>query len=344
MNESAHDKYPLLVSLSNAGIVGRGGAAFPTHLKWLRLKEMDTPVGYVVCNASEGELNVKKDAFILERYPEKVVAGMVIAMNFLGTKEAYFNINQHYFQNYGAKLQAITDKLQQEKGYTFRYFIENPSYIGGETGALLNAIEGKRTQPRLSPPSPSITGIHGKPVLLNNVETYYDVARVIEGVFEPTRFINIVGPIPHPGVYQVKRDITVQEALMQTSNLPTFDYFIQIGGSASGEVINRSQASSHELTGCGTIEVYGTNAVDYDVLKRWFDFYACESCGKCTPCREGTHVLHRLLAELQFGQPIPYEKILPIIKTLKTTSFCDLGKSLPIPVESYMKNVLGREV
>lgn len=339
------DQYPLLVELAKAGIVGRGGAAFPTHLKWLRLKELGTPVGYVVCNASEGELNVHKDAYILDHFPEKVIAGMIIAMDFLDTTEAYFNINQTYFDTYGPRLKAITDKIEQDHGWKFHYFIETPpSYIGGETGALLNAIEGKRCQPRLSPPSPSITGIHGKPVLVNNVETYYDVARVVEGSFEPTRHITIVGPIPHPGVYTLNSDMTVLEALNHTGNLPSNPYFLQVGGSASGEVITSLQAETQKITGCGTVEVFGADATPYDVLYRWFEFYEHESCGKCTPCREGTHQLLNLLKSMKFGDPIPWEKIKPIIHTMKCTSFCDLGKSLPTPVETYMKNILNMEV
>lgn len=336
--------YPLLKKLEDAGIVGRGGAAFPAHLKWLRLKELGTPVGYVVCNASEGELNVHKDAYILEHFPEMVVAGMVAAMEFLEVREAYFNINERYFERFGKKLQEITSSISNEKNLKFHFFIEKPSYIGGETGALLNAIEGKRTQPRLSPPSPSITGIYGKPVLLNNVETFYDVARVVKGTFEPTRFITMVGPIKNPGVFCVNRDLTVTQALEVTVNIPEYDYFIQVGGSASGEVISKGQAATHPISGCGTVEVFGTDAKPFDVLMRWFEFYAKESCGKCTPCREGTFYLYHLLKDLEYGEEIPWKHILPVIKTMKESSFCDLGKSLPIPVESYMKNILGMEV
>ena len=179
--------YPLLDQLEAAGVVGRGGAAFPTHLKLKRLKELNAPIGYVVCNASEGELNVKKDAYILKHFPDKIVAGMIATMDFLDIKEAYFNINRHYYNLYGSILKAITNRVSQKQKKLFHFYIENPSYIGGETGALLNSIEGGKAQPRLSPPSASIAGIHGKPVLLNNVETFFDIARVVEGTFEPTR-------------------------------------------------------------------------------------------------------------------------------------------------------------
>ena len=343
MNTSSNT-HPLIHELEESGIVGRGGAGFPTHAKLLRLKNLNVPIGGVVCNASEGELNVHKDAFILERYPERVIAGMIAAMDYLDTKEAYFNINERYYENYGPKLKSITDKIEMDHGWKFHYFIEKPSYIGGETGALLNFIEGKRPQPRLSPPSPSMTGIQGKPVLVSNVETYYDIARVVEGSFEPTRFVTVVGPIPQPGVYCLNRDITVNNALKKTNNFPPFDFFVQVGGSASGEVITSDQADIHAVTGCGAIEVYGTDATPYDVLHRWFTFYKSESCGKCGPCREGTSQLYHSLKSMKYGDPLPWDRIRSIITSMKTTSFCDLGKSLSIPVESYMKNILKMEV
>lgn len=332
--------YPLLKQLAEAGIIGRGGAGFPTDKKWLRLKELGKPIAYVICNASEGELGVKKDIYILEHFPEMVVKGMVAAMEFLNTKEAYFNINRNYFRSVGKRLQEITSQYEAKKDFKFHFFIEEPSYIGGETGALLNAIEGKRTQPRLSPPSASLAGIFGKPVLVNNVETFYDVARVVDGIFKPTRFVTIIGPVAHPGVYELDRDSSAVQALKKTSNLPDFDFFVQVGGSASGEVITSKQAESYQLTGCGSVEVYGTDAKPYDVLMCWFEFYFKQSCGKCTPCREGTYQLYKMLKNLEFGQDLPWDQIKEIIYTMKLTSFCDLGRSLVIPVESYMKNIL----
>ena len=336
--------YPLLDQLETAGIVGRGGAAFPTHLKLKRLKELNTPIGYVVCNASEGELNVKKDAYILKHFPDKIVAGMIATMDFLDIKEAYFNINRHYYNLYGPILKKIIDRVSQKQKKLFHFYIEDPSYIGGETGALLNSIEGGKAQPRLSPPSASIAGIHGKPVLLSNVETYFDIARVVEGTFEPTRYVTMTGPIVNSGVFCVNRDLTVMQTLEQTHNTPDFDFFVQVGGSASGEVISKSQTNTHLLTGCGAIEVFKTDTRSQDMLMRWFEFYFKESCGKCTPCREGTYQLYTKLKQLQPGELIPWDDIRAIMNTMKTTSFCDLGKSLPIPVESYMKNILGLEV
>lgn len=333
----------ILEKIKQANLVGRGGAGFPTHLKWQRLKELGKPIGYVVCNASEGEPGVKKDLYILEHFPQMVFAGMVEAMQFLEVEEAYFNINKHYFSRVGKELQKLADSYLDRQKIKFNFFIEEPSYIGGESGAMLNAIEGKRTQPRLETVSPSLSGIFGKPVLINNVETFYDVARVAQGTFKPTRFTTISGPIPHPGVYEVANEATVKEILQLTQNWPSFNFFVQVGGSASGEVFNAEQTSTQVLTGCGAIEVYGTDAQPYDVLKRWFEFYKNETCGKCTPCREGSAQLYALLEKLEFGQPIPWPRITELVQVMEKTSFCDLGKSLAMPIHSYMKNVLNME-
>jgi len=332
----------LLDAMAAAGIVGRGGAGFPTHQKWKRLKDMAAPKLYVVCNASEGEPGVRKDGYLLEHFPRDVLEGMTVAMDFLGAREAYFNINARYYERYGARLEQLAREVGRD--FTFHMFIEKPSYIGGETGALLNAIEGGRTQPRLSPPSPSLAGIHGVPVLLDNVETFYDVARLVDGTFRPTRWITVTGPVPYPGVYELSRDITAKAALEATGNLPDFEYFVQVGGSASGEVISSAQAETSVVTGCGAIEVYRASTPVFDMLKRWVDFYNAESCGKCAPCREGTRQLSLAMSRLTAASPLPWGLIQRTMWQMKTSSFCDLGRSMPIAVESYMKNILGMNV
>jgi iron-only hydrogenase group A len=331
----------LLEQMAEAGIVGRGGASFPTHLKWKRLKEMLAPQVYVVCNASEGEPGVLKDGYLLEHSPEMVIEGMMVALDFLGAHEAYFNINAHYHERYGRRLEELARVLGETKGYTFHMFVEHPSYIGGETGALLNAIEGGRTQPRAKKPSPSLAGIHGVPAVVDNVETFYDVARLVSGTFRPTRLVTVTGPVPHPGVYELDREVTVAEALETTGNRPEFAYFAQIGGSASGEVIASEQASTFVVNGCGSIEVYTASTTPFAVLKRWIDFYAAESCGKCGPCREGTFQLREAMSRLTASSPLPWGLIQKTAWLMKIGSFCELGRALYVPIESYMRNVLG---
>ena len=331
----------ILRKIEEANLVGRGGAAFPAHLKWKRIKKLENTKKYVVCNASEGEIGLAKDIHILKNWPEKVIQGMLIAMDFLETKEAYINFNKNYYEETKDKIDPLIDDCRQ-KGYMITIFKEEPTYIGGESGALLNAIEGKKTQPRPPEVSASITGIHGNPVLLHNVETLYNVAMVAEDKFEHTRFSTVLG-VKNPGVYSFDENISVADALRETDNYPDFDFFVQSGGGASGVVISKDQAETEKLSGCGSIEIYPTDIKPYDLLKKWFDFYKEESCGHCTPCREGSWQLWKAFEDLEDKDNLPWEMIRSIAKNMKETSFCGLGRSLPVPVESYMKNILGME-
>lgn len=332
----------LLSKIEAAGLVGRGGAAFPVHLKWQRIKSLENSKKYVVCNASEGEPSVKKDFHVLQNFTAEVIKGMVLTMDFLETKEAYVNINRNYYQELKGKIDPLI-AICQKNGYIINIFEEKPSYIGGETGAILNAIEGKKTEPRPASPSPSLKGIFGCPTLLHNVETFYDVARLAMGTFQSTRFSTISG-VKNPGVYEVVASKKVTEILRETDNYPAFPFFVQVGGGASGEVMTAEQAEERELIGCGAIEVYPLTTIPPEFLTKLFSFYAKESCGKCTPCRDGSWQLKKIITELNQGSEIPWDKIAPIIQAMEKSSFCDLGRSIVLPVRSYAKNILGREI
>ncbi len=332
----------LLAKIEKAGLVGRGGASFPVHLKWQRIKSLSNPKKYVVCNASEGEPGVKKDFHVLENFIAEVFKGMILTMDFLGTKEAYLNINKNYYRELKFKIDPLVT-ICQKKGYLINIFEEEPSYIGGETGALLNAIEGKKTEPRSSSPSPSLKGIFGCPTLVHNVETFYDIARVADGKFKPTRLSTLLG-VRNSGVYEVLNTQKVASILRDTHNYPDFAFFVQVGGGASGEVLTAEQAENHELIGCGSIEVFSLETKPQEFLSKLFSFYAKESCGKCTPCREGSWQLKKIITELEQNNEIPWNKISPIIQAMDKSSFCDLGRSIVLPVRSYAKNILGIEV
>lgn len=332
----------LLAKIEKAGLVGRGGASFPVYLKWQRIKSLSNPKKYVVCNASEGEPGVKKDFHVLKNFTAEVFKGMILTMDFLGTKEAYLNINQNYYRELKEKIDSLVS-ICQKKGYLINIFEEEPSYIGGETGALLNAIEGKKTEPRSSSPSPSITGIFGCPTLVHNVETFYDVACVADGTFKSTRFSTLLG-VKKPGVYEVLNTQKIAEILRETNNYPDFAFFVQVGGGASGEVLTAEQAENRELIGCGSIEVFSLETKPQEFFSKLFSFYAKESCGKCTPCREGSWQLKKIITELEQNNEIPWNKISPIIQAMDKSSFCDLGRSVVLPVRSYAKNILGIEV
>lgn len=331
----------LIDKIEQAGLVGRGGAGFPTHLKWRMVKKAKGDTKYVICNASEGEIGLFKDVHILKTHPEKVFEGMALAMDYVGTKTGWINFNKEYYKQTRRKVDKLVSFYKGE-GYTIHIYKEDPAYPGGEETALLNNIEGKRLQPRMKPPYPSDVGLFGKPTLIHNVETLANVSDVHRGIFEDKRYVCISGMAKNKGVFHLPADYTIQKILKETGNVPKKDYFLQIGGSASGEVINKKQAEKKVMVGAGGLEIYDAEKTNpRDLLLKWFSFYNHQSCGKCTPCREGTYQLYRLVND---NKQVPWKKIMPILETLENTSFCALGKFVPVPVRSYLKNVLKKKV
>lgn len=326
----------ILEKIKAAQLVGRGGAAFPTHIKWSAVKEEKSDKKYVICNASEKEMAVFKDIHILENFPEKLFEGIRLALDFVGTDTCYFNFNKEYYERVKDKIDPLIADFK-EKGYSINIYEEEPSYIGGEETALLNAIEGKRLQPRLKPPYPTQAGLYGKPTLIHNVETLYNVACVEDGTFEGKRFYSVSGAVKNEGVFHLPADLTVLQVLEETDNVPDFEYFVQAGGGASGEVLRQDQIADQPVGGTGSVKVYRADIDPKELLMQWLDFYNVESCGKCTPCREGTYQLFMMVKE---NDEIPWDRMQEIMDVLAETSFCALGKSVPVPIRSYMKNVL----
>lgn len=327
---------PLINKIEKAGLIGRGGAGFPTAVKWKSVKNAHEKPKYVICNASEGEMGVFKDFHILKNHPEKIIKGMALAMDYLKTKEAYININAKYYKKLKKRLEKIFNTYRKG-GYDFTIFQEHPSYIGGEETALLNAIEGKRIEPRLKPPFPSIAGLFGKPTLINNVETFYNVACVADNTYKQCRFYCISGKAKKPSTYYLPNNLTIEKILKITKNYPKFDFFVQIGGSASGTVLNKKQIKKNKMIGAGAIEIFSKKLKPREFLLRLFEFYKNESCGKCAPCREGTYQLFKIVKR---NKTIQWGKIMEIIDTMEQTAFCGLGRSIDTPVKSYMKNIL----
>jgi NADH:ubiquinone oxidoreductase subunit F (NADH-binding) len=327
----------ILSKIKKANLVGRGGAGFPVAKKWsavieaLANKEADERKSYVVCNASEGEPGVDKDGYILENYPEKVIDGMKIAIDFLGAEKGYIFLNHSYYKKLNKKLIKL---LKDSKIEIFAKPI-NAGYIGGEESAILNAIEGKRIEPRLKPPFPTARGLWGCPTLINNVETFYNVSLVISGNYKNNRFYTITGDCPNEGVYELPDNLTIEKLLNQTKNYPKFSFFVQIGGNAAGEVLNSSQLK-RQVSGAGSITVYSLAKNSFKkIIKDWLGFFAGESCGQCTPCREGVYRLNEIFSE----EKIDWELFNELLDNLSDASFCALGGSVPVPIKSFMKNV-----
>jgi NADH:ubiquinone oxidoreductase subunit F (NADH-binding) len=348
-------KHNILKKIEAAGLVGRGGACFPTAVKWAAVKEAlaAKKQGYIIVNGAEGEPGLKKDAYIFQHHGAAVIEGVSLADKFLGSgkiKKIYIFLNHEYFRNYAANLKTIlaTKKYKALREKT-EFFIkpEKLTYISGEETALLNLIEGKKTEPRLKPPYPTEHGLHSRPTLINNPETFYDVSLVAANRYEAERFYTISGVAKRRGVYALPANLTIEEVLHKTNNYPTEPFFVQVGGEASGEVLNSDQLT-RPVDGSGLIMIYDQKHTDsHKLIKYWLNFYHDQSCGQCTPCREGTYRLWEMANKKNFvggdgakGKGEMNKLFWEIVAALEETSFCALGSSLPVPLKSYYQNIL----
>ncbi|OQA38962.1 MAG: NADH-quinone oxidoreductase subunit 1 [Parcubacteria group bacterium ADurb.Bin316] len=321
----------IILKIKEAGLVGRGGASFPTATKWETVKNAPGDKKYVVCNASEGEPGVKKDLFISKNHAERMVDGMKIALDYLGAETGYIYINPSYYNKLARKLNKL---IKDTKIILFKKD-HRAGYIGGDESALVNHIEGRRIEPRLRPPYIATNGLWNYPTLVNNVETFYNVSLVSAGEYENKRFITIGGDCPNEGVFYFDENWPIEKILRETNNYPKFKFFVQIGGDASGEVLNSSQFNK-PVSGAGSITVY--SAIKHkpnDLMRKWAYFFFNESCGQCTPCREGTYRLKEALKKKNIDWQLVYD----LLGNLEETSFCGLGLVAAVPFKSYFNNV-----
>ncbi|HTX86466.1 MAG TPA: NADH-ubiquinone oxidoreductase-F iron-sulfur binding region domain-containing protein [Candidatus Nanoarchaeia archaeon] len=347
----------IISKLKEAGLKGCGGASYPVADKWQAVKDAFGPIKYVICNASEGEPNVFKDAYILKNWPEKVIDGMVAAMDFLKEHEVqvegYIFINPEYDKKFGWFLAREIQKrkasirLHQGSGGQIGIYVkpEDGGYICGEETTILNTMEGNKSEPRLKPPFPTEKGLWGMPTIINNVETFYHAAKIAEGDYETVRFYSVNGDCANPGVYKLSDHKSIQHVIAETRNWPKYDFFVQVGGGSAGEILNQHQLDAMP-TGAMSITLYRTSEwTCRDLFRHWIGFFLTESCGQCVPCREATYRLYETINASQSrdrdrdGAP-DWKLFFDLLDDLSETSFCGLGLSVPTAIRSYIKNVL----
>lgn len=349
-------KNNILKKIADAGLVGRGGACYPTAKKWSGVKAalVGKKQGYIIVNGAEGEPGVKKDGYIFHYHAAEVINGVYLADQFLGAKKIkkiYIFLNREYFKNYAAGLKTVSAaKKYQALSAKTEFFIkpEKLTYISGEETALLNLIEGKKVEPRLKPPYPTEHGLYGRPTLINNLETFYNVSLVAADRYEDKRFYTVSGAVKRRGVYALPANLTIEEVLRQTNNYPSEPFFVQVGGDACGEVFNSDQLVT-PVEGAGSIMVYDARRTDKQkLIKYWLNFYREQSCGQCTVCREGTYRLWEMINEKipvgakgKHKREIDWKLFWEIINGLEESSFCALGSALAIPLKSYFENIKG---
>jgi NADH:ubiquinone oxidoreductase subunit F (NADH-binding) len=332
----------IISKIKEVGLKGCGGACFPTADKWQAVKDSFAVQKYVVANGSEGEPGVEKDAYLLAKYPQAVIEGMRQALLFIkdrGVKTcAYLYLNPLYYKRYGNNLKRII----ASKKVDIRVIAKPHSagYIGGEETAVLNAIEKKKIEPRLKPPFPTVSGLWGYPTIVNNIETFYHVGKMADGVYESVRFYSINGDCRRRGVYEFTGKKNIIDVLKDTGNFPDKRFFVQVGGGASGEVLNDEQLDC-PATGAMSLTIYQADKWQpQEVLRKWIGFFLTESCGQCTPCREGTYRLFETIN----SKKVDWQLIKDLIDNLGESSFCGLGLSIPLPIKSYINNVLLNKV
>jgi NADH:ubiquinone oxidoreductase subunit F (NADH-binding) len=320
----------IIQKINKYKLLGRSGSRFPTGLKWEMVKKIKAEKKYIICNASEGEPGTIKDGFILRTSPEKVIEGIRIALKTIDNSSAFIYLKNDYYREFGGKLKTLS------QGSAINLFEKKGGYLAGEETVICEAIEGKSLEPRVKPPFPAESGLWGYPTLVNNVETFYAIAKIDQGSYRNERFYSISGDITNPGVYELPEEWTIKQVLEETGNLPDFDFFVQAGGGAAGEILLPKELNK-KIEGMATIIVFDKKKTDLNLLMRkWISFFLRENCDKCTPCREGALRIEELLNEKNLDQTILQD----LFFVLENTSFCPLGKSIALPFSSLIKKLI----
>lgn len=320
----------IIPKLIKSGLTGRGGGGFPTGKKWELVKKAGGKEKYIVCNGSEGEPGVFKDKYILQKHPEVLIEGIELALKELPNSSAYIFLNKEYYEKFKTKLKKLIRdlpiKLVKKKG----------GYLSGEETTLLNEIEkAERYEPRLKPPYPTQSGLYGCPTLVNNVETFYHVARIAKNEYKKTRLYTISGDVKHKGIYELPESHSVEKILKETDNYPKQSFFVQTGGGAIGGILLQKELNQ-KVGGAGAIIVYDKKKTDpFKLMKQWVKFFMEGNCDKCVPCREGLYRIHEMLKTKKLDKKILDE----LFFVMKETSFCPLGSWAYLPFKTLCEKL-----
>jgi NADH:ubiquinone oxidoreductase subunit F (NADH-binding) len=328
---------------------GRGGAGFPCGLKWELARQALGDEKYVICNADEGEVGTFKDRYILENDPFTLVEGIAIAAQTIGAKQGYIYLRAEYHY----LLQLLMNAIGQarERGFLKHVDIDiregAGAYICGEESALMDSIEGKRGEVRYRPPFPPSKGLWGKPTIINNVETLMNIPQILlNGASwfnqigtersKGTKVFSVNGDVGRSGVYELVLGSHLRELVMDLSMAKKVK-MVQIGG-ATGRIIPFTMIdtplSFETILGAGAITVFDESRDTIDIVYRTLEFLAEESCGKCSPCREGTEAIVEIFRK--FSKAEGTERDIRLLEQLSDammlSALCGLGQATPNPV------------
>lgn len=372
--------------VKKSGLRGRGGAGFPTGMKWSFLAKPAGVPRYLVCNADESEPGTFKDRYLMEKIPHSLVEGMITSSYALGANAAYIYIRGEYFYVLRILEKAIAEAYANGflgknilgSGYDLDLYVHPGAgaYICGEETALLESLEGKRGNPRIKPPFPAIAGLYGCPTVVNNVETIAAVVPIVNmggdeyakiglGKSTGTKLISASGHLNKPGVYEIELGVSVEEfiysdeycggipngkklkavvaggssvpilpanLILKTANneqrLMTYES-LSDGGFATGTMLGSGGFIAYDETSCIVRNTWNFSR-----------FYHHESCGQCSPCREGTGWMEKVLHRIEYGhgKMSDIDLLVDVSKKIEGNTICPLGDAAAWPVASAIRH------
>ena len=363
----------IIAEVKASGLRGRGGAGFPTGLKWSFMPRNYEGEKYLVCNSDEGEPGTCKDRDILRYNPHLLIEGMAIAAYTMGVKTGYNYLHGEIFEAY-ERMEAACEEARKAgylgkdiMGFEFEFDLHNHmgygAYVCGEETALLESIEGKKGQPRFKPPFPASFSLYGKPTTINNTETLASIPYIIReggkkfadlGVPNSggIKLFSISGHVNNPGNFEVPLGTPFRKLLEMAggvrnghklkavipggSSMPVLPGEIMMGLNMDFDSIQKAGS----YLGTGAIIVMDETTCMVKALERLSYFYYEESCGQCTPCREGTGWLYRIIHRIEHGEgrPEDLDLLLDLCGNIAGRTICALGDAAAWPVQGFLKH------
>ncbi len=361
----------IITTVKDSGLRGRGGAGFPTGMKWGFLPKPDGGPRYLVVNADESEPGTCKDTPLMFANPHSLVEGVAITSYAIGSHHAFIYIRGEIVHVYRRVLKAVADAYAaghlgtniHGSGFDLDVTVHAGAgaYICGEETALLDSLEGRRGQPRLKPPFPAVAGLYARPTVVNNVESIASVPAIVlngarwfadMGTEKSTGFgfFSLSGHVTRPGQYEAPLGITLRELLEMAGGVREGHElkFWTPGGSSTpiftAEHLDvpldfEAVGAAGSMLGTRALQIFDETTSVVRAVLRWTEFYAHESCGKCTPCREGTFWMKQVLRRIEAGQGTAedVDVLLDTCDNILGRSFCALGDGATSPVSSAIK-------
>ncbi len=361
----------IIEELKISALRGRGGAGFPTGLKWSFMNRNVPGQKYVVCNSDEGEPGTCKDRDILRLNPHQLIEGMAIGGYVMGATVGYNYIRGEFWEPFERCESALKEAyevgllgkslLGSDIDFDLYNHLGAGAYICGEETALLNSLEGKKGQPRFKPPFPANFGLYGRPTTVNNTETYASVPVILEkggewflNLGKPnnggTKIFCVSGHVNKPGNFEVPLGTPFKTLLELAGGVRDGNKLkAVIPGGSSMKILRGDEMLEVEMDfdsiqaagsglGSGAVIVMDETTCMVDTLYRLSEFYTDESCGQCTPCREGTGWMARMLHRIEHGQGQPgdLEQLVNVANNIEGRTICALGEAAAWPVQSFL--------